>query len=151
MAKKIWKYIDKLKGKRSKVKNIEIFDEGGNVLGGDELKNKIERFWKPLYRKCENQISSEWNVEQRECYVQELRRSRCIEMVDPGNTGNFVKIKTELLEHFDVTKLKPTNTLVSSEFRPIDLNTVRKILKEIKNNKVAGPDGINTQKIQAHD
>ena len=73
-GKELWKNIRKISGKQVKKKELRIYDEDGKELEEIEAKEKIERFWKQIYKTHQNKIEEYWNQEEKEPYKREMER-----------------------------------------------------------------------------
>lgn len=68
--KKMWRMINKLKGKCKEKKNdLKLFNENEEEICDNEFeKKKIRQFWEGIYKKTRNRIQEEWNEEKQRKY-----------------------------------------------------------------------------------
>ena len=68
-TKKIFKMIDKLRGKEGeKRKEIVIMNADNSKISTDKIPQKMKQYWGSVYRRYKNTIEEEWNVVQCEKY-----------------------------------------------------------------------------------
>ena len=155
-GRKLWHNISLLKGVR-KNGEVKVYDDRGNEMNAESLKDEMGKFWKGIYQMHENDVIDVWNDRTRERYVQneyrdEDRVNVVYENVLEHGRGVFrivdisVEVPWNLLEHYsmtrgrveDVIRRKMDEVVVSS----VD---VRKVLKRMKVGKQPGVDGIKPE------
>ena len=65
-GKKLWDYVNMLKGKGKREEEIQIYNEEGRKLSKKETEEQLENFWgKRIYKMHENKVREVWNEEER--------------------------------------------------------------------------------------
>ena len=59
-GRKMLHHINKLRG-RKKNGNVRVYDENGNEMGAEELKNEMANFRKGIYQMHNNDVREVWN------------------------------------------------------------------------------------------
>ena len=130
---KVFKNIEKLKGKRKIQENIQLYSEEGIKMDKDEAEKEIKRFWgESIYKMHENKIEEVWGEEERRKYSEELIR----EAQEMNIAG--------LREHLDMV-MRTGNIIKAMEEPKIDEKKVKMCLKKQRNKKAAGPDGLKPE------
>ena len=94
-GKKLWKYINKLKGKEFNTKEDFIYDEDGHILKQEEERNQLKNFWTGIYQKHENTVKELWNNVTKQRYEEELLEDNSMQI------AKYQKIPKEIKEHMD--------------------------------------------------
>ena len=78
-GKKMWKMIDKLKGKGIGYKRKKLYGEnGGEVMEESDERELMLEYWRGIYQREENYINDAWNLDERREY-EERRRGEIVE------------------------------------------------------------------------
>ena len=101
--KKMWKMIDKLRGKESKVGQCKLFDGNGVQIEQDRTKALMFDFWKGIYQKRENNMQRVWDVKRNSDRMGSETHGS---FVDFDNKVDEINIPRELVEHFDALRGK---------------------------------------------
>ena len=64
----LWKYVNKLKGKETNIKEVVLYDSDGAPLQRQEEREQLKLFWEGVYKKHENGIKNKWSEEIRHEY-----------------------------------------------------------------------------------
>ena len=123
--------IKKLKGeKRKKEEKVKLYNEEGEELEEERYKEQIRGFWHGIYQMHGNDIEREWREEEKEEYEELLERTKRREedssemwLLRVGNP--YWNIKTMKFE--------------------VEEEKIRKILKEMKNGRTGGLDGLKPE------
>ena len=91
-----------------------MYDENGNEMGAEELKNEMGNFWKGIYQMHNNDVREVWNDITREAYLQndyiDEDRTNMVYDVLRLDRGVFrmvdirVNIPLHLTEHYSMTR-----------------------------------------------
>ena len=124
-----WEWLKKLIPKRKKQKQeiTEVIDNEGRIRGKEEVMKVWREAYETLGRETEKE-DDEYDREHKEKIIKELRE---IEEKDKENKKNNGNGEEE----------KEMN-------RPISINEVREIIKELKNGKATGNDKITNEIIK---
>lgn len=132
-SKKLWEYIDKLKGKETKSKDTTIiYDEEGNQLEQEKIPNLIKKFWTNIYQKHPNELEDIWNDTTKKSYeknLEELRKNKQIGVSVPGQDQQVCKFPIQIKEHIDMY-LKVTE----KNYLPMEKQVIKReeVIKQLK-------------------
>ena len=155
--KKMWKHIERLKGTGKQEKESQVYDGDGKLIDGKDLKRKFRETWKRIYQMHEDDIENVWNHEIKQSYIENdyknANDARAVyrDVLTVGG-GVFsledmvVNIPSQLAEHYDMTRCNIERGVECKmdEVR-IEIKDVRKALRNLKNGKQAGPDGMKPE------
>ena len=137
--KKLWQTIDKLRGKSTKAKlECKLYDCDGKLLSKEEADTEIEKFWKNIYQKHENNIEEVWNAETRKVYQELLDQEQHDIDITRYKDSTFPAI---LREHFDC-QLCIHGKIAPMDYPHISHKEMSLYLRKIKKNKATGPDKV---------
>ena len=124
-GKKLWEHINKLSGKKSKVKEIKIYSKEGNLLEKNDVIKDIKDTWHEIYKSGRKELtpiqSGTWKEQEIESIEQEYRERREKDRIEKG------KIWIEgTRQEYTESKLK-------------------KGIKRLKEGKSAGPDKVKAE------
>ena len=134
-GKEIWKMIKKLKGeKRKKEEKVKLYNEEGEELEEERYEEQIRGFWQRIYQMHGNDIEREWGEEEKEVYEELLERTKrreedSSEMWLPRVGNPYWNIRTMKFE--------------------VEEEKIRKILREMKNGRAGGLDGLKPELYKA--
>lgn len=77
-SKELWNNINKLRGKKGNLKDINIHKEKGAPMKEEETKQKLLEFWSGIYHKHENKIKIEWNERRQSNFREEMEKDDMI-------------------------------------------------------------------------
>ena len=150
---KKWKYINELRGIDNNQKDLCIYNEKGEKLEEMQERQAVFAQWSEIYSGEENNMSRVWNQEKEKRY-KETKESQIIlkkiskaTIMDDGSIIAKVEemaIPANLVEHYDMEFRvdPPIRAMGKAEIKENEL--IRKI-KELKNKKASGPDGIKNE------
>ena len=139
---KLWENINKLRNsKEKKGEELQIYKRDGEILPRSEVEKEILNEWEKIYRKHDNKIDTVWN--------EDLMRRYKGEMEDEENKREIGEIPNRnIIEHLDAA-MGIVNAIIPMESPTIDIRKVRQTLKQLRNNKAAGPDGLKPELYKA--
>ena len=173
--KKMWKNINKLRGKNSDCEKVDLFDEDGTKIDENKIGTTISNYWINIYQKHINNIEQIWNDEKIvnyeislqnlenisiECgnrvpdryrdqflYVRGLMQRIEAENINRKPDVNYVSIPASLVEHFDMVGRvqDPYSKISRMEKIEISESEVKMCLVELKLGKQPGPDGMKNE------
>ena len=118
-SKKLYDNIKKLQRREIKKDvKIEIYNNDGQKMNGEQAEKEIKNYWETIYQKHENKISTVWNETTKREYIANFNET--------GREENIEEIKR--MEHPKITT-----------------EQVKNCLKNLKNNKAPGPDELNPE------
>ena len=155
-GKKMWHNISLLRGAKKKCKT-RVYDDIGNEINADELKNHVSNFWKNVYQMHENDVKEIWNDTTRKLYIRDQYRDEdrvnvVYENVLEYGRGvfrliNFNRnIPTDLVEHYSMTRGR-VEDIIRRRMDGIVVNKeeVKKAVRRMKSGKQPGIDGIKAE------
>ena len=165
--RKLWENVNKLTyGKNNKKHENNIYDENGNHISENDLNETIINYWETIYKKHENNMSIEWNEENRMRYEERfgndelVRREPTREDSDAENfvallwrvaSGQRHQIQREEFERVQndrIAQISNTEENESLEWMGEVVFTaeeVRTQLSRLKKRKKAGPNGLRNE------
>ena len=154
-SKKIWLHIDTLRNRETKRNNpIKIYDNNGEQIDENDIRDKITEFWNPLYTQHENKISSEWNDEAKMEYITEIKNNNTVAgkyissiNIESGNIQYVyenINIPESISEHYCMAM--PVEKFIKNMKKPIiTLEDVENQIKKLRNGKASGPDQVKPE------
>ena len=141
--KKMWKHINKLRGKSTKSnKETCIYNEHEQKLELHEAEQELENFWTQIYRKHDNKIDIIWNPLTKTVYRyyhENEPRAGIITDIE-----QHYQAPGHLEEHLDMA-FTPKYIITPMSLPEITNKDVNDYFKKLKPNKAAGPDGIKPE------
>ena len=138
-SKKLFKYIDKLRGIEPVSKKAHlIYDDDNNQMNPEEVKIRISGFWNAIYNKNVNNLNRIWNNEIRQDYENTLIPNNNNVRYDT-NIGTIVST-TQISEHLDLIG-KKQNQISPMNWHDISENEIKNQVTKMKNG-APGPDNI---------
>lgn len=127
-CKKLWGYINKLKGEKNIQNDQEVYDETGEKLNNNEKTSKLKNFWEGIYQQHENKTKETWNESTR----QEYKRK---------NEGR--SMPQEIRDHMDMAFNKAREVNYMEDIEITD-KEIREVLSKMKVGKAPGLDKVYT-------
>ena len=127
--KNLWKNINILKGKVKEEKENKFYNEKGEEMNQEEAADGISEYWGKIGKKHKFEITEE----KREMIRKELEKE--IEKTD--------ETVLQINEHLDMAILE--KQIVPMRKIEITKEKIKEIIKNLKNNKAAGPDSIKPE------
>ena len=144
--KRLYEHINQLKGEDKKQNKIIVYNEIGEKLDGQELKNCLKDRWQNIMGATQNQSHEEWNIVEKERYNRILnqetirlttRRDNMVETV--------IDFNAQLREHMDYAFSIVGNIISKMKKVKISVEDVKRQINKMKKNKAPGPDTLRIE------
>ena len=129
-GKRVFQHINTLKNlNKNERKEIKLYDEQGEMIPEERIKDELIQKWTPIYQSSENDINRYWNNEEKEQYIRETESETINSTVYSNETSQ--DIQQEYIHKMNT----PTITAVE----------VKERIKNMKNGKATGPDEVKAE------
>ena len=103
-GRKMWKYINKLKGVDLKQKVVDIYNADGTIMEKCEMSEKVMGGWKGIYQMQGDNNELCWGEDRRTCYLMNEYVDRSMMELTNREAEDYQEFPEELLEHYEMMK-----------------------------------------------
>ena len=103
-GKRMWKYINKLRGVGKKQAKVDIFDQNDALILKEELPKRVIEGWRDIYQMHNEEVETYWKEERKEQYIAVEYIDNTHLKITRKEIPRYQVFPAELLEHYEMVE-----------------------------------------------